>query len=540
MSDRKPGWDAADWVEGGGTLEQLEQIAKDAKPYEPPPQAEPEPPPPPPATKEKETPREPLLTGDQGNAFILHTIHGHELLFNVSDGLFYRWQHHRWKQDAGEQVHQCFDDVRDHWLELATEADAEAAHLEAAGGANIVEGPPPEVKARRAEAGEARREAKRLLSEQHRAQALKSYAHIYARQIITPDLDRDPELLCCRNGILDLRLGELVRDETYLISKSCNVEWIPGAGCYLWKTFLRKVFDDSEDEIESIWLGMAYCLTGHISEQKFFFLTGAGANGKSTFLHVLRRLLGEYSGSLPWKVLDYDPRVQPEYHLARAAGRRVLTVSEIPTNRKIDDALIKDLTGGEEINARHPFGRPFAYRPHCKLWLAGNEKPRVSATDHGFWRRLVLIPFSVQIPAAEQDPYMPQKLEEELPGILAELVTVWLPKWRESGLRLPASWTTAAEEYRSSEDILGQWITERCDVGPWLWSSSADLHHDFLTWLEEEEESSSGGWMIRTLKTRVAFGRQLGNRGGIRTEQRKIRGKNVRGFSGVAIKGIGT
>ena len=229
--------------------------------------------------------------------------------------------------------------------------------------------------------------------------------------------------------------------------------------CLHWKAFLDKVFPDKglQNFIQKL---VGYSLTGDISEQKFFFLYGSGANGKSTFLEALRLLLEDYA-----QKTDVEALLQKRFvggntpYIARMKGARLLIASEIPNGKRLDEAKIKDLTGGDEIVATAKYQHPIEFKPSHKLWMVGNYKPKVNDTSNGFWRRIVIIPFQVSIPEKEQrkmDDLM-REFAEEGPGILYWAVQGCL-KWQAEGLELPDIVIEALDEYRSDNDIFQEFL----------------------------------------------------------------------------------
>jgi len=122
--------------------------------------------------------------------------------------------------------------------------------------------------------------------------------------------------------------------------------------------------------------------------------------------------------------------------VAALKGARFVSASETDEGKRLAEAKIKALTGGDELPARFMRGEFFTFRPQFKLWLATNHKPEVRGTDHGIWDRIRMIPFAVRIADGEVDRKLSQKLRQELPGVLA---------WAVRGcLDLAAGWNGRA------------------------------------------------------------------------------------------------
>jgi energy-coupling factor transporter ATP-binding protein EcfA2 len=161
------------------------------------------------------------------------------------------------------------------------------------------------------------------------------------------------------------------------------------------------------------WAG--YCLTGDVSEHKIVFAFGAGANGKSTLLNALAHVLGDYARQA---APDLLMRRRDDPHptgLADLHGARLVLATETAQGRHLDEALVKRLTGGDRIKARHMFKDFFEFDPTHKLVVATNHRPGIEGTDHGIWRRIRLVPFGVVIPDDQQDRHLDDKLAEPKP-----------------------------------------------------------------------------------------------------------------------------
>jgi putative DNA primase/helicase len=208
---------------------------------------------------------------------------------------------------------------------------------------------------------------------------------------------------------------------------------------------------------------IGYCLTGDVSEQVLWFLYGTGANGKSTFLNTILALLGDYAMQ---SVSDLLMQKKNESHPTDRAdlfGRRFVSTIETEQGKKLAEALVKQLTGGDTIRARHLYQDFFEFPPTHKILLAANYKPVVYGTDHAIWRRIKLIPFTVTITEQQKDKNLFQKLKNELPGILNWAIKGCLD-WQKNGLGEPQEVYKATEQYRSEQDLLEQFITDHCEV----------------------------------------------------------------------------
>ncbi|MDE6666597.1 MAG: DNA primase, partial [Ruminococcus sp.] len=143
--------------------------------------------------------------------------------------------------------------------------------------------------------------------------------------------------------------------------------------------------------------------------------------------------------------------------IARLKGARLVTSVEPNEGMRLNEGLLKQLTGDDMITARKLYGDEFEFRPEFKLWMATNHKPTIRGTDLGIWRRIHIIPFSVTIPECAVDKNLSQKLMQELPDILAWIADGY-KLWKMEGLRKPKVIEDAVEEYRNEMDVISAFL----------------------------------------------------------------------------------
>ncbi len=304
----------------------------------------------------------------------------------------------------------------------------------------------------------------------------------------TEALDRDPDLLNVANGTLDLRTGELrPHDRRDWITRVVPVAFDPAVTCPRWEAFLDRVLGGSADLVAFVQRAVGYSLTGHTNEQVLLLLYGVGANGKSTFLETLRALLGDYAAITDFTTFLKRDGEGARNDLARLVGTRFVSAVEAEAGKPLAEALVKQLTGGDTITARFLFREFFDFRPQFKIWLAANHKPHVSGSDHGIWRRIRLVPFTITIPEAERDPRLTAKLAEELPGILAWAVRGCLA-WREHGLDTPEAVRAATNAYREEVDVYGGFLEDICLPGAHASVTAKELYAAYTAWCEANGE----------------------------------------------------
>ncbi|MBX7496778.1 hypothetical protein K3172_13005 [Qipengyuania sp. 6B39] len=264
------------------------------------------------------------------------------------------------------------------------------------------------------------------------------------------------------------KVKRFAHDRADLITKLAPVKYSPAAACPTYDAFIDRVQPDAAmRRFIHQWGGLS--LTGDIGEQKLAFFYGSGRNGKGTWVEAVAHLAGDYAGSIPIEsFLDSGIKRRGDQatpDLARLPGVRFLRVSEPEKNARLNEGLIKMVTGGDPVDARHLNKGFFTFLPDFKMTISGNHKPQVKDTSDGIWRRMQLVPWAVTIDASEVDRSLPETLRGEASGILNRLLE-GLCDWRAAGLIEPDAVTRATAAYRDQSDDLGRFLSATCVVGP--------------------------------------------------------------------------
>ena len=435
---------------------------------------------------------------DSGNARRLVALHGDKIRHVGAWGQWLTWDGRRWQRDTKSTVNELAKDVARQILREATNHD-----------------------------GDKRRDLIKwgLQSENaSKIEAMVRMARSDPRVAIDPQqLDADPYLLNVGNGTINLRTGTRhAHNQRDLITKIAAVDHNVTATAPQWLQFLDTVLPDPEVRT-FLQRYIGSCCTGDVSEHKLVFAFGIGANGKSTLLNAVAHILGDYAGQA---APDLLMRRRDEPHptgLADLQGRRLVLATETAQNRHLDEALVKRLTGGDRIKARHMYADFFEFEPTHKFIVATNHRPEVEGTDHGIWRRIRLVPFDVVIDDADQDRDLEQKLVAEAPGILNWAIA-GCEEWQSKGLTEPAAITNATAEYRAAMDVIGDFISDCCVLAGGVHAKAADLFKTYGQWCES---------MGETAVSQRAFGLKLRERGLTKTTS------GVVWWDGIALKAVG-
>ena len=326
---------------------------------------------------------------DMGRAELIRYMYAGHIKYNVRSGVFYLWDTPRWRPDNTGEINTLVVHVsRQLQRSAATISDETARKAVLA-------------------------KAKRLESADGITSALKLFKTLSNVATLPEEWDSDVNLLGVANGVVDLRTGQMLDpDPERLISLNTNVSYNPTAPCHRWEQFLLEVTDNDETLVNYLQKAVGYSLTGHTSEQCFFLLVGAGANGKSVFMNTLMEVFGDYGIVTPFSTFERTAVPNPQSNdIAALDGKRFVVSSETTISSVFNEARLKQLTGDEQVSARFLHKEYFTFKPKLKLWLSVNHPPKVRDDSHGFWR--------VSVPRRALRGHAPQKEVQIVPLPLA-------------------------------------------------------------------------------------------------------------------------
>lgn len=330
--------------------------------------------------------------------------------------------------------------------------------------------------------------------------------------------DDQPDLLCCNNGIINLKTGKFTsgHDRKLLLTQMIPWDYDPDAICERWEKFIDYA-SYGDDEIKRfIQTVFGYGLTGHAVEKALFVLHGKGETGKSTFIEILRALLGNqlatqtdfttFTKKSSYKFIRND--------LAMTRDMRVVTASEGDDKDKFDGAVIKALTGGDMIVARFLRQEYFQFKAKFKIFLGTNLLPQVQVNDEAAWNRLVIIPFERPIQEDVKDRHMTRKLiEKEISGILNWGIKGAKMYYEEGGLKIPEKIRAAKDQLRGVINPIALFMAECCEDDPKAKTTTAKLFKAWTVWCDEKGYPAGG---------KAAFGKLIAGQGYKETRTRVL------------------
>jgi putative DNA primase/helicase len=367
------------------------------------------------------------------------------------------WNNKRWEEDVtGRLIHRIVE-----WLKIleATPIDEndERSH-----------GEKFKKHVRRTQA-KARIEAIEWLSRPHCAMQEKMW-------------DTNPHLINFDNGTLNLETLILQpHNKSDFITNMLGYSFDPAAQCPVFDQFLSRIFVDDAEGAAFVEDLMGYSLLGNPKEQKAFFFFGNGGNGKSTLMEVMLELHDSYGTATQPTTFVQRTNSSARNDLAKLAHKRLVSAPEINEGDKIDEMLLKQVTGGDTVTARFLYGEYFDFIPKFVLIFTANNLPQVKGVDEGIWRRIIVIPFLVQIPESEQNKSIKNALKREMPGIF-NMALRGLARYRERGLKIPLSVERATAQYRNEANKMAEFIEDCAKLAPRHKAICSDLHKAYAAW----------------------------------------------------------
>lgn len=416
-----------------------------------------------------EMPKKSYDMTDTGNAHRLFDKFGHVIRYSYNRRKWYYWDGKMWRLDDTGEIKKLGDiiceDIKREGYQEQDEKEQE----------NLL------------------RWASKTASSHGKEAMIKECQHLRGIPASPEEFDSYGEYLNCQNGIVNLRTGELLpHDSNFLMSKICYSEYdVSGQSPRLWLKFLDDVTDGDKELQKYIQKSIGYSLSGSNIEQCAYFLYGMGNNGKSTFLDTISDLLGSYaSNAQPETIMmrKYSDSGALS-DIARLKSARFVTSEEPTEGVRLNEGLLKQLTGGSKITCRFLYAEEFEYTPEFKIWIATNHKPVIRGTDVGIWRRIKLIPFEVNIPKEKVDKNLKYKLRKEFPQILRWAVD-GCRMWISEGLAEPQCVKEAVKEYKQEMDLLAGFLEQCIEIDYTVKEkiTAKDLFRIYSQWAKSNHE----------------------------------------------------
>jgi putative DNA primase/helicase len=403
------------------------------------------------------------LTTDQANAGRIVRQFGKRLI--VMAGQWFAWTGKRWEKDDSE-VYRCGCRLSKLIHEEADEWRAKKTGDEEQMKTNLAV----------AEA------LKKWAQKSEMKASIEAALGLAKKLLAVPEdaLDRNPWLLNCANGTVDLRTGEIKKhDPGDFITKLVPLAYDPAARSAAWDTVTARVTLEEGMTTRPLarflqrWFG--YCATGSTREQAFVVHYGQGSNGKSTILDTVADVLGDYAATAAPGLMVGNAKDRHPTEVADLHGRRMVTSHETGEGGQLKEDVVKQLTGSDKVKARFMRADFFEFDPTHKLQLLTNHKPAIKGQDNGIWRRVLLMPYLARFAVAEEvaagrahfvrDTRIMDRLAAEKQGVLAWVIE-GAKAWAQDGLQPPDAVLAASRDYQTEQDRVGQFLADCCEFDP--------------------------------------------------------------------------
>jgi len=345
-------------------------------------------------------------------------------------------------------------------------------------------------------------------------------------------LDANPNLIGLKTDVYDISTDS-IRPATGedLVIKSLGTCHDKHATCPKWEEFILVAMQNDKKMVDYLQRLVGYFLTASISEQQIFFFYGSGANGKSTFLDLVKALLGDYAVKISSDVIMKGSSGSRSNAvmagIANLAGVRLAITDEMDDNSAaFDTQTLKSLSGDEEVTGRHLYCNPVTFKSTAKIVMYGNDKPYGNINDEGFWRRMRFIHFGYVVPQEQRDPNLLSTLKSEMPGIF-NWALHGLAEWKRQGLNTPEKVVNDSAEYKKELDSITEYFDENIQYQPNRVITSKALFESYVSWCDEN---------LLTPEQRTSFSRKCGEYFKLHPNVKPYKTNKSRGYKGICLK----
>jgi len=334
-----------------------------------------------------------------------------------------------------------------------------------------------------------------------------------------------PSLICFENGVLDLNTTQLMPHRSeYFFRNIIHANYKPGAKTEKFLKFLEEILPDEEDRklVQEIF---GYTFYRGYPLHHIFFFVGTGRNGKGVLIRTIQGILGaENCANVPIE------RLNERFQVTNLIGKLTNIVSE-PDTRKISVEMIKALTGQDLISAEVKGKQKFInFTNYAKLIVAANRLPPINDKSIAWWERVVIVEFPITITDDKRVMDLEKQWlndEEEKSGIVNWALEGLLRLLKNGKFTKSVKMTEIIEDYKRWSDPVDYFLTKRCLFAPNIWITKRELYEAYKEFCEDEGLPIVG---------EDAFGREVKKKPKVTTGQKKIQGKNMKIWVGIAIK----
>jgi len=436
-----------------------------------------------------------IHTGEDGDSAIFIRLHRDEFVYDHATKEWYYWNEHYWRLDEIDQVVRSVEKAI---AEYHREIQRQKFYMSVA-----------RQKEDKKEADRCEKKIKLINKRKNQLHTVAKKNNVLkmarsgvdALGISGKEWNKNPMLLACKNGCINLEAGEFYDGiPTDYINIASPIKFVDfDEPCPVWEEFLLTSFNGNIEIVKYIQRLLGYCLTGKTIENIYPILWGErGRNGKTTMLETIKHVMGDLAYKAPsdFMMAQFHGKgnVGPDANIMALRGKRLAWCSETNEGDRVDLGKLKELSGGDSLSARAPYGKRMSnFTTSHKLFLLTNRRPRMSATDEPLWKRVHLIPFELSFVDDPIKPYqrkadkhLGEKLKAESSGILT-----WMSngctEWIHAGYKTnpPEIISAATQQYKENEDIIQHFVEECCLEGEEYREAQSKLYVAYKNWCHE-------------------------------------------------------
>lgn len=422
--------------------------------------------------------------GDYDLATVLHQMYKDEYVcVSIKNNIWYRYENHKWFDcDSGTSLRRelsvsMSELYRKKVLELNTKMSILFASVE--GGSTEDNLKSPEM----IRINNILDIVRRLGQTSDKNNIMNEAKSCFFDRGFVQKLDMNPYLLCFNNGVFDFS-ENVFRDgrPEDCITKCTNsnyrkIDYINDKTTMLEvNDFMEKLFPN-KDLLKYMWEHLASILIGTVTEQTLNMYIGGGQNGKSVLVNLMEKCLGDYKGEVPLTLITQQRTkvgaASPE--IVQLRGIRYAVIQEPSKGDKINEGMMKQLTGGDPIQGRGLYlPQVISFIPQFKLILCSNIFMDIGSNDHGTWRRIRVADFEskfVDNPVTDDpdspfqfplDRYIKDKFDRWQPVFMGMLIDIVC---RTKGAVSDCSKVlTSSNSYRNGQDYFAEFISDKIEV----------------------------------------------------------------------------
>lgn len=410
---------------------------------------------------------------------------------NVKDNLWYEFRDHKWKQcpDGGSLIMLMSRHFSNKYISEANKYNNLAINAQGGDKKRFLDESTTYAKI-----------AAGLMDINFKGRILKEAKYIFYDSKFLQRLDENHQLIGFENGVYDLDM-KLFRDGQAddHISLSTGVDYIKWSDNNPYAKKINGFFEKvlTNKNVREYFLSrLSSCVSGKC-EEKFYFCTGSGSNGKSLTFQLLAEALGDYYISCPITIITRKrgaaSAASPE--LARLKGPRAGVFQEPGTEEELNVGIFKELSGNDRFMVRGLYKEPIEVKPQVKYWLTCNDLPKVTSDDGGTWRRIRVIDFASKF-VDDPDPENPNHFKIDMS--LKEQITKWAPYFAsylvdryikeyntESKISEPQEVMVSTNKYRQEQDTLREFYDTNIEDSEDDTIKKRDLYTNFKMWFKD-------------------------------------------------------